>query len=160
MPSSRPRESPQKFRALRMVCSWIRCRRLRTPSGTSSPLASADSPFRASFAPAYARPGYFQLTVPVAAPNSRSPIRSPARGVRTSCLCPIYRGKQGNTIREGGWMKRRNRPERARHTLGALGNKNVPQGGVEIRHNGGEDVRVGTTRGGGSRGSGRKGGRL
>jgi len=28
-------------------------------------------------------------------------------------------------------MKRRNRPERARRTLGALGNKNVPQGGVE-----------------------------
>jgi hypothetical protein len=43
-------------------------------------------------------------------------------------------------------MKRRNRPERARHTLGALGNKNVPQGGVEIRHNGGEDAHVDSTR--------------
>src|ERR671917_2460184 len=146
MSSSRPRESPQKFRALRTVCSWIRCRRLRTPSGTSSPLASADSPFRASFAPAYARPGYFQLTVPLLPQILDPPIRSPARGVRTSCLCPIYRGKQGNTIREGGWMKRRNRPERARHTLGALGNKNVPQGGVEIRHNGGEDAHVDPTR--------------
>ena len=43
-------------------------------------------------------------------------------------------------------MKRRNRPERARHTLGALGNENIPQGGVEIRHNGGEDAHVDPTR--------------
>src|ERR671921_2433918 len=101
MPSSRPRESPQKFRALRTVTSWIRCRRLRSPSGTTSPLASADSPFRASFAPSYTRPGYFQLTVPVAAPNSQTPRSGLRRGVQEPLVLVQYTEATGATQQEG-----------------------------------------------------------
>jgi hypothetical protein len=47
-------------------------------------------------------------------------------------------------------MKRRNRPDCARHTLGALGNENVPQGGIEIGHNDGENAHADPTRVGAS----------
>ena len=117
---------------------------------------SADSPFRASFAPAYPRsayprPGYLQPAFPVAAPNPQSP--DPDSGAR----CNVLFLSLSNIQRQTGQHNKRGRVDeeeesagRARHTLGALGNENVPQGGVEIGHNGGEDARADPTRVGAS----------
>jgi hypothetical protein len=71
---------------------------------------SADSVFRASFAPAYPRPGYLQPAFPVAAPNPQSP--DPDSGARCNVLFLSNIQRQtGQHTREGGWMKRRNRPD-------------------------------------------------
>ena len=103
---------------------------------------SADSLFRATFAPAYPRspyprsayprPGYLQPAFPVAAPNPQSP--DPDSGAR----CNVLFLSLSNMQRQTGQHNKRGRVDeeeesagRARHTLGALGNENVPQGGVE-----------------------------
>lgn len=50
---------------------------------------------------------------------------------------------------------KRNRPDRTRHTRGALGNRNVPRGGIEMVHNGDEDAHADPIRVGGIRTTGR-----
>ena len=110
---------------------------------------SADSVFRASFAPAYPRPGYLQPAFPVAAPNPQSPDPDSGASCNVLFLSNIQRqtGQHNKRVRVD---EEEESTGRARRTLGALGNENVPQGGVEIGHNGGEDARAGPTRVGAS----------
>ena len=110
---------------------------------------SADSVFRASFAPAYPRPGYLQPAFPVAAPNPQSPDPDSGASCNVLFLSNIQR-QTGQHNKRGRVDEEEESTGRARHTLGALGNENVPQGGVEIGHNGGEDARADPTRVGAS----------
>jgi hypothetical protein len=78
---------------------------------------SADSPFRASFAPAYAcpaypRPGYLQPTFPVAAPNPQSP--DPVSGAGCKNLLSL-----SNIQRQTGQHNKRGRVDKEEESAGS-----------------------------------------
>jgi hypothetical protein len=79
---------------------------------------SADSPFRASFAPAYPRPayprpGYLQPAFPVAAPNPQSP--DPLSGAG----CNVLFLSLSNIQRQTGQHNKRGRVDEEEEPAGA-----------------------------------------